>query len=85
MQEFAKMIYEQWRKENQERDIYFKKGEEFNEQLEDILSVKVLNDIYDLYCDSCMEIEQNAFISGFAYACKCLSNGKIELGGGNNV
>lgn len=82
MQEFAKMIYLQWRRENEERDVYFKKGEEFNAQLEDILSVKILNDIYDLYCDSCIEIEESAFIAGFAYACKCLSNGKIEIGGG---
>lgn len=84
MQEFAKMIYLQWRRENEERDVYFKKGEEFNAQLEDILSVKILNDIYDLYCDSCIEIEESAFIAGFAYACKCLSNGKIEIGGGSN-
>ena len=67
MQEFAKMIYLQWRRENEERDVYFKKGEEFNAQLEDILSVKILNDIYDLYCDSCIEIEESAFIAGFAW------------------
>lgn len=41
MNEFAKMIYLQWRREN----------------------------------------EESAFIAGFAYACKCLSNGKIEIGG----
>lgn len=79
MDEFAKMIYEQWRRENEERDVYFDKGEEFNKKLENVLSVALLNDLYDLYCDSCMEVEENAFLAGFAYACKCLSNGKIEF------
>ena len=79
MNEFAKMIYEQWCKENEDRDLFFKKGEELNDKLEDILSVKLLNDLYSLYCDGCVEIEENAFIAGFGYACKCLSNGKIEF------
>ena len=79
MEEFAKMIYEQWCKENEERNLFFKKGEELNDRLHDILSVSLLNDLYDLYCDGCSEIEENAFIQGFGYACKCLSNGKIEL------
>lgn len=52
------------------------------EALEKILSVELNIKIYDTYCDSCLEIEENAFINGFAYACKCLSNGKIELNGG---
>lgn len=82
MEEFAKMIYEQWCKENEDRDLFFKKGEELNDRLHDILSVSLLNDLYDLYCDGCSEIEENAFIQGFAYACKCLSNGRIELKGG---
>ena len=28
------------------------------------------------------EVQEKAFMAGFGYACKCLSNGKIELGGG---
>lgn len=82
MEYFAKMIYEQWIKENGDRDVFFKKGEELVEKLEDILSVNLNNEIYEIYCDGCLEIEENAFIEGFAYACKCLSNGKIELKGG---
>lgn len=31
MNEFAKMIYSQWRRDNEDRDLYFKKGEELNE------------------------------------------------------
>lgn len=82
MNEFAKMIYEQWCVENEDRDLFFKKGQELNDKLHDILSVPLLNNLYDTYCDGCIEIEQNAFIAGFGYACKCLSNGKIEFGGG---
>lgn len=81
MEYFAKMIYEQWIKENGERDLFFKKGEQLFEELEKILSADLNNRIYNIYCDSCIEIEENAFMEGFAYACKCLSNGKIELGG----
>lgn len=82
MEEFAKMIYEQWCKNNEDRDVFKEKGEELTSRLEEILSVPLLNDIYDIFCDSCLEIEKNAFIAGFGYACKCLSNGKIEFGGG---
>ena len=82
MNEFAKMIYEQWRRCNEDRDLYFKKGEELNEELESILSSNLSDKIYDTFCKSCLEIEESAFIAGFGYACKCLSNGKIELGGG---
>ena len=84
MECFAKMIYEQWCKENEERDLFYKKGSEVVEELEKILSYELNSKIYDAFCDGCLEIEQNAFISGFAYACKCLSNGKIEFGGFNN-
>lgn len=83
MEHFAKMIYEQWCKENDDRDLFFQKGQEMVEELESILSLELNNKIYDTYCDGCIEIERNAFIAGFGYACKCLSNGKIELGGGN--
>jgi hypothetical protein len=82
MEEFAKMIYEQWVKQNEDRDVYFSKGRELINRLENILAVSFVNDIYDTYCDSCLEIEENAFIDGFAYACKCLSNGRVELKGG---
>lgn len=82
MEYFAKMIYEQWQKENEDRDVFFKKGEELRDELEKILSYDLNSKIYDTFCESCFEIEENAFIEGFAYACKCLSNGRIELKGG---
>ena len=52
------------------------------EELESILSSNLSDKIYDTFCNSCLEIEESAFIAGFGYACKCISNGKIELGGG---
>lgn len=84
MEEFAKMIYEQWCKGNEDRDVYLKKGEELVDELNEILSVKLSNKIYETFCDSSLEIEERSFIAGFSYACKCLSNGKVEIGGGFN-
>ena len=83
MNEFAKMIYEQWNKDNDDRNVYFQKGKELNKELQDILSYNLSEKIYMTFCESRLEVEENAFIAGFAYACKCLSNGKIELGGVN--
>ena len=82
MEEFAKMIYEQWAKENDNRDVFKSCGEELVKKLENLLSYSLNMELYDLFCDGCLEVEENAFIAGFGYACKCLSNGKVELGKG---
>lgn len=82
MEEFANLIYENWQKDNIDRALFFKKGEEMMNELQDILSLSISEKIYNTFCDSCQEIERNAFIDGFAYAVKCLSNGKVELKGG---
>ena len=81
MDEFAKMIYRQWAEQDgyRDRDLYFKNGEKLVEELEAVLSYSLNEKIYETFCNSCYEIEQNAFIAGFSYACKCLSNGKIEF------
>lgn len=84
MEAFAKIIYEQWQKANMERDLFFKKGEELVEELQKILSFELSEKIYSTFCDSCFEIEENAFIEGFAYACRCLSDGKVVLKGGDD-
>lgn len=84
MEEFAKMIYGQWSRDNDCRDVYFKKGEELNKELQEILSFNLSEKVYDTFCQSCLEVEENAFIAGFAYACKCISNGKIEFGGADH-
>ena len=79
MEEFVKLIYESWANDNEGRNLFFQSGDKLMEELEKVLSVELQNKIYDTFCDSCIEIEQNAFIAGFAYATKCLSNGKIEF------
>ena len=81
MEEFAKMIYEQWRSENENQDVFGHKGEELTDKLQEILSIPLFNDIYEVFCKGCFEIEETAFIAGFGYAYECLSNGKIEIGG----
>lgn len=83
MEEFARMIYEQW--------LESKRGQKFNwgkdydktwEKLYDILNEHVATDIELSVNKRVWEVQETAFIEGFAYACKCLSNGKIELKGG---
>lgn len=79
MEYFVNMIYEQWYKDNLERALFFNKGEELSKELSEILSFDLSEKIYTTFCESCMEVEKNAFIDGFCYACKCLSTGKINL------
>lgn len=81
MNEFAKMIYKNWtdNDEYMERSLYFKKGLELVNRLEAILSFDLNNELYELFTGGCFEIEESAFIAGFEYACKCLSDGKIEF------
>lgn len=85
MEEFAKMIFEQWLKEqNYDVDFFTEKTREYLCDAEKFLNITVINHLYDVLCDNGEEIMRDAFIAGFGYACKCLSNGKIELGGGFN-
>lgn len=86
MDEFAKMIYQQWNNSQDGED--FNWGDEYDEtwkKLYDILNEKVATDIECSVNKRVWEVQENAFIAGFGYACKCLSNGKIEFGGGQNV
>ena len=82
MDEFAKMIYEQWEKTQEGEN--FEWGDGYNEtwqKLYDILNDKVATEIECSVNKKVWEVQEKAFIAGFGYACKCLSNGKIELGG----
>ena len=81
MNEFAKMIYEQWC--NSQDGEEFNRGEydEVWKKLYDILNEKVATDIECSVNKKVWEVQEKSFIAGFGYACKCLSNGKIELGG----
>ena len=49
------------------------------------MNEKVATDIECSVNKRVWEVQENAFKAGFSYACKCLSNGKIEIVGGNNV
>lgn len=80
MDEFAKMIYEQWEKTQEAED--FNWGEEYDEtwqKLYDILNEKVAADIEISVNKRVWEVQEKSFIAGFSYACKCLSTGKIEF------
>lgn len=80
MEAFAKMIYEQWLKNQQGED--FNWGDEYDEtwkKLYDILNEKVATDIECSVNKRVWEVQEKAFIAGFSYACKCLSAGKIDL------
>ena len=82
MEHFARMIFEQWQKENDyDFDYFTEKGKEILNETEKILHPDFVDKFYELLCDNGEEIMRDAFISGFGYACKCLSNGKIEFGG----
>ena len=79
MEEFAKMIYEQWR--NSQEGEYFDWGDYDEEwkRLYDILNEKVATNLECSVNKRVWEIEEKAFIAGFGYACKCLSNGKVTI------
>ena len=50
------------------------------DKLETILSRDLCEEIYDKFCESSQQTEERAFIEGFAYACNCLSRGRITFG-----
>ncbi len=85
MEEFAKMIYDQWK--NSEAGEEFNWGTEYSEAWEkvyDVLNERLAGEIECSINKRVWDVQEKAFIAGFAYACKCLSNGKIELGGVDN-
>lgn len=49
------------------------------EKLESILNPNLFNEIYDQITDSFRDIQEAAFIAGFAYCAKFLTNGKTDL------
>ena len=83
MNEFAKMIYEQREKTQEGEEFGWGEGyKETWQKLYDILNDKVATEIECSVNKKVWEVQEKAFIAWFGYACKCLSNGKIELGGG---
>ena len=85
MEEFAKMIYEQWLDSDEAEE--FNWGREYEESWQkvyDILNEKLATDIECSINKKVWAIQEKSFIVGFGYACKCLSAGKIDLKGGVN-
>ncbi len=80
MEEFLSMIYRAYTENNGCSKSYFgDQTDKLMDELDAILSDELVRKIDDLFIDASAEIEKNAFMDGFAYACKCLSNGKIEF------
>jgi len=82
MNEFAGMIYEQWRNSHNIEEIDWGDYGETVEKIYNFLNEKIATDLEFAINERVWMIEKNAFIAGFGYACKCLSNGKIDLNGG---
>lgn len=80
MEEFLSMIYRTYTENNGCSKSYLgDQTDKLMNELDAILSDELVRKIDDLFIDASAEIEKNAFMDGFAYACKCLSNGKIEF------
>lgn len=85
MEEFAKMIYEQWfRSDEVEKLSWGKEYDDAWKKVYEILNPTIADDIERTVNERVWNIQERSFIAGFGYACKCLSNGKIELKGGEH-
>lgn len=82
MEEFAKMIYNQWFDSEEAQEFSWGDYNEVWKKLYDILNEHVADEIERSVNKRVWEVQEKAFIAGFGYACKCLSNGKIEIKGG---
>lgn len=82
MEYFAKMIFEQWlREQDYNVDWFTNQAKDFLNDAEKYLNPEVVNKIYDMLCENGEETMREAFVAGFGYACKCLSLGKLDIGG----
>lgn len=82
MEYFAKMIYEQWINSQDAEGYNWGDYDEAWERVYDILNGKLASEIERSVNKKVWDVQEKAFIAGFSYACKCLSNGKINLKGG---
>lgn len=78
MNEFAKMIYEQWFKEEAD-NFSWGDYDKATAKIHEVLNEKIADEIEYSINKKVWDIQENAFIAGFSYACKYLSNGKIEF------
>ena len=80
MDEFMKMIYDNWLNttDYKENVSWGNFGDALN-KISDYLNENISYGIIEDLNREAWTIEENAFIKGFQYACTCLSNGKIEF------
>ena len=83
MEEFAKMIYKQWSDTDEAEEFSWGDYDESWRKLYEVLNEHLATEIECSVNKKVWEIQEKSFIAGFGYACKCLSNGKIEIGGAN--
>lgn len=81
MEEFAKIIYKQWFDSGEAEKLSWGGYGESWKKLYELLNENLATEIECSVNKKVWEIQERSFIAGFGYACKCLSNGKIELGG----
>lgn len=81
MEEFAKIIYKQWFDSKEAEKLSWGDYDESWKKLYEVLNEHLATEIECSVNARVWKIQESSFITGFAYACKCLSNGKIELGG----
>lgn len=83
MNEFARMIYAQWRDAHDNGNgVDWGDYDEAIQRIYDFLNTKIADELESAINQKVWNVEENAFVAGFGYACKCLSDGKIELKGG---
>lgn len=66
--ESVKLINSQWKKIDKAMDI-----------IRETLSDKLNDELYDLIVDGSGDVQEAAFIAGFSYCAKFLTNGKVEF------
>jgi hypothetical protein len=78
MEEFAKMIYKKWFEE-EAGNLSWGDYDKAVTKIHEILKEELAEEIECSINKNVWDIQERAFIAGFSYACKCLSNGKIEF------
>lgn len=87
MEELLKIVYRNFlNEETQETEPLINNinkqwslADEVFDKFEDILSEKLHQELYDKITDCLGEVQEAAFIAGFAQCAKIMSNGKIDF------
>lgn len=87
MEELLKIAYRNFLNENDENDsksvklinASWKDIDDAIDKLREILSDKLFDEAYEKITDGVAEVQEAAFIAGFACCAKFLTNGKTDL------